>query len=88
MSQIYVPAISRLSKSAKKRENTKARAVACGPGIDSRSPTNGTGGWGRLPNVSPIDYADDDPRGWVYVDGKKRSRRCRIDAEPEPDAYP
>lgn len=38
----------------------------------------GTGGWGRLPNVSQIDYADDDPRGWTHVGRNKRQRKCMI----------
>jgi len=42
-----------------------------------------TGGWGRLPNVSPIDYADDDPRGWVSVTRNRRNRSCRIQNEDE-----
>jgi len=40
--------------------------------------TGPCGGWGRLPNVSQIDYADDDPRGWVHVGRNKRNRSCRI----------
>jgi hypothetical protein len=43
--------------------------------------TGPTGGWGRLPNVSPIDYADDDPRGWIAVTRNKRNRACRIQDE-------
>jgi hypothetical protein len=39
----------------------------------------GTGGWGRLPNVSQIDYAHNDTAGWVHV-GRHR-RRCQIEDE-------
>lgn len=40
----------------------------------------GTGGWGRLPNVSPIDYAHNDTAGWVHV-GRHRRRPCQIQEE-------
>jgi hypothetical protein len=45
--------------------------------------TSPCGGWGRLPNISAIDYADDDPRGWVTVTRNKRSRVCMIQDESE-----
>lgn len=45
------------------------------PGIGMAT---GTGGWGRLPNISQIDYADDDPRGWTHVGRSKRQRKCMI----------
>lgn len=51
------------------------------PGFSA--PTGLCGGWGRLPNVSPIDYADDDPRGWVTVTRNKRNRACRIQDDEE-----
>ena len=40
--------------------------------------TGPCGGWGKLPNVSSVDYADDDPRGWTYVDKHRRTRKCMI----------
>jgi len=43
--------------------------------------TGPCGGWGRLPNVSLIDYADDDPRGWIHVGPHKRLRKCMISDE-------
>ena len=55
--------------------NTSTR-LAHLPGLSDA--TGPCGGWGRLPNVSPIDYADDDPRGWVHVSHMKRMRKCMI----------
>ena len=55
------------------------------PGISA--PKGSYGGWGRLPNVSPIDYADDDPRGWVTVTRNKRNRSCRIQDEAYDEYY-
>lgn len=46
-------------------------------GINRDAPSGG--GWGCLPNVSQIDYAHNDPQGWVHVGSKKRTRRiCQI----------
>lgn len=54
------------------------------PGIDDL-PTSYYGGWGRLPNVSPIDYTEDDPRGWTHVDRRhRRARKCQIDDSDPP----
>ena len=55
------------------------------PGFDEM--VAGTGGWGKPPNVSPIDYADDDPRGWVAVTRNKRNRVCRIQDEAHDEYY-
>jgi hypothetical protein len=79
---------ARSTKVVKGESKKGARVIASPPGIDSRSLSNGAGGWGRLPNVSPIDYADDDPRGWVHVDNSKRSRRCRIDEDVDAEHQP
>jgi hypothetical protein len=45
----------------------------------------GNGGWGRLPNVSSIDYAEDDSRGWTHVDHRQRRRRCMIEEDEYQD---
>jgi hypothetical protein len=47
------------------------------PGFN-QTDTAGNGGWGRLPNVATIHYADDDPRGWVTVSRNRRNRPCMI----------
>jgi hypothetical protein len=60
----------------KKELNAAPSEVSHLPGFSQA--TGPCGGWGKLPNVSSIDYAEDDPRGWTYVDGKKRSRKCMI----------
>jgi hypothetical protein len=48
------------------------------PGFDRMITGTGTAGWGKPPNVSPINYAEDDPRGWVTVTRNRRNRVCRI----------
>jgi hypothetical protein len=48
--------------------------------------TMACGGWGRLPNVATIHYADDDPRGWVSVGRNRRNRSCMI-RDDEHDEY-
>jgi hypothetical protein len=71
---------SRLLK--KKRINVvMSTRVSSLPGLSNA--TGPCGGWGRLPNVSPINYSEDDPRGWTYVDGSRRSRQCRIQDDEE-----
>lgn len=57
---------------------TPAVSTTCSrlPGFDDSSSPHG--GWGRLPNVSQINYAEDDPRGWTYVGPHKRNRVCKI----------
>jgi hypothetical protein len=66
----------------------KARINVVGSTRMSRLPgvsdaTGPCGGWGRLPNVSPVNYSEDDPRGWTYVDGSRRNRHCRIQDDEE-----
>ena len=79
----YMPAVAASSSVKKPSGNARASTrMSHGPGL-SDTPTTFCGGWGRLPNVSPIDYADDDPRGWVLVTRNKRNRGCRIQDEED-----
>ena len=48
--------------------------VSYAPGI-SGTELGSSGGWGRLPNTSRIDYAPDDSNGWERQGVK---RRCMI----------